>query len=244
MSVSSTIVANNTAAAGVANDLAEKPPALGSFTVGFDLIEDPGIATLTQAPIGSNQFGVDPQLGPLGASGGPTQTRLIAPTSPAVDAGEANGLTTDQRGLVRTAQQPGANVPGSDGTDIGAVELPDTVLENPTASTKGKQKEKGKKIVVRVSAGAAEAVFVHATGSIKAGAKLPLAAANADVGPKETRKLTLKPSKKSSARKIAELLAHGKKPTASISVTLTDRAGNSVTKKLTTKLTTAKRRRG
>jgi hypothetical protein len=69
----------------------------------------------------------DPQLGPLGANGGPTLTMLPAQTSPLVDAGSSFGLTTDQRGLPRPIDDPrvaNSIVPGADGAEIGAVELP------------------------------------------------------------------------------------------------------------------------
>jgi len=58
----------------------------------------------------------DPQLESLANNGGPTQTMLPGPDSPAIDAGDnsgASGLATDQRGLVR--------VIGS-AVDIGSVE--------------------------------------------------------------------------------------------------------------------------
>jgi CSLREA domain-containing protein len=72
--------------------------------------------------------GVDPQLGPLQNNGGPTQTHVPLPGSPAIDAGNSSGcrdqfgalLLKDQRGFRRA-------VDGSrDGTatcDIGAVEF-------------------------------------------------------------------------------------------------------------------------
>ncbi len=72
----------------------------------------------------------DPQLGALGANGGPTPTRAPATTSPVIDTGIANGLGTDQRGVARTVDRPPANA--ADGTDIGAVELPvDPVTPTP-----------------------------------------------------------------------------------------------------------------
>ena len=56
----------------------------------------------------------DPQLGALGDYGGPTDTHMIAPTSPARDAADPdNCLPTDQRG---------ANRPAGTRCDIGAVE--------------------------------------------------------------------------------------------------------------------------
>ncbi len=72
----------------------------------------------------------DPQLGPLGANGGPTPTLVPAATSPAVDHGTGLGLALDQRGLTRPIDFPSiANAAGGDGSDIGAVELqPSTAI--------------------------------------------------------------------------------------------------------------------
>lgn len=64
----------------------------------------------------------DPLLGPLADNGGPTQTMVPGPTSPAIDAGSASGLRTDQRGLPRPTNL--REVPNADdGADIGAVEI-------------------------------------------------------------------------------------------------------------------------
>jgi hypothetical protein len=123
----STIVANNSAPAAPSEaDLGFNVggPPTGTFDAGFSLIRTPGTPPLTESPAGSNIFGQDPQLGPLADNGGLTQTLLPALTSSAIDAGVANGLTTDQRGLSRTDELSSVpNKPGSDGTDIGAVEI-------------------------------------------------------------------------------------------------------------------------
>jgi CSLREA domain-containing protein len=117
--LSSTIVADNSADSGP--DLAQETGSAG-FAVSHSLIEDPSDATIANG--GSNIFGTDPQLGPLANNGGPTQTQLPSLSSPALEAGVANGLDTDQRGLARTSDlQLVPNKAGSDGTDIGAVEI-------------------------------------------------------------------------------------------------------------------------
>ena len=69
----------------------------------------------------------DPLLGPLADNGGPTKTMALSPASPAIDAGSAFGLETDQRGLPRPVDFPSLLNAG-DGSDIGAfeVEPPDT----------------------------------------------------------------------------------------------------------------------
>ena len=67
---------------------------------------------------------LDPLLGPLQDNGGLTFTMVLLPGSPAIDQGVSQGLSTDQRGMPRTADQPNIpNASGGDGTDIGAFEL-------------------------------------------------------------------------------------------------------------------------
>ena len=72
--------------------------------------------------VNHNQVGVaNPGLGSLGSNGGPTQTVPLTPSSPAIDAGNGFGLTTDQRGYVRPVDIP--RIPNAgDGSDIGAFE--------------------------------------------------------------------------------------------------------------------------
>jgi Ca2+-binding RTX toxin-like protein len=120
--LSSTIIANNTADFGP--DLGQGEFADG-FVAGFSLIESPADAVIAEARSArANIIGVDPELGPLADNGGPTQTHLPGTRSPVVDAGIANGLTTDQRGLARTADLDSeSNAAGSDATDIGSVEI-------------------------------------------------------------------------------------------------------------------------
>lgn len=118
LTLSSTIVADNEP------DDVSQSPGSGEFDAGFSLIEDVGGATVVSNPVGSNITGRDPLLGPLADNGGPTRTHLLAFESPAVDAGVANGLSQDQRGFGRPLDAPAsANRAGSDGSDIGALEL-------------------------------------------------------------------------------------------------------------------------
>ncbi len=135
----STIVADNTAPDGDLGDqdsTNEDTDVDGSFILSFSLIEDGEEAITTEDPSGSNLLGVDPQLGPLTDNGGPTQTHLPALTSPAAEAGLGNGLSTEQRGLARTLDATNlANAAGSDGTDIGAVELTPDGVCNGLAAT-------------------------------------------------------------------------------------------------------------
>lgn len=107
-SLDHSIVADNSA--GTGDDLAHRSDA--GFNVGNTLVENPEAATVNDG--GGNIFNQDPQLGPLQNNGGTTQTHLPAGTSPAVNAGEAATLATDQRGVARPV---GAAV------DLGAVEV-------------------------------------------------------------------------------------------------------------------------
>jgi hypothetical protein len=201
--------------------------------------------SLTQFPVGSNVLGADPQLSPLADNGGLTNTLLPSPSSPAVDAGIANGFTVDQRGLARTVQQPGANAVGSDGTDIGAVELADGGIDGSSASAKRKQRIKGKKVKVVVKASAAEPFDARASGVVKAGKKrYPLSdAATADLAAGSTATLTLKPKSKKGAKRIAKFLASGRRAKAAIDVEVADQAGNSAADGLKVTLSGKRRKR-
>jgi hypothetical protein len=118
-SLDHSIVAGNSAEVG--DDLAHGSDA--GFNVGSTLVENPEAATLNDN--GGNIFNQDPQLGPLQDNGGPTQTHLPAGTSPAVNAGEAATLATDQRGVAR---------PVGTAVDLGAVEVdPGTIQLAATA---------------------------------------------------------------------------------------------------------------
>jgi CSLREA domain-containing protein len=118
--LSSTIVADNTATTS-GPDLASEGGS--GYAADYSLLETTTGATVTDTVAGSNITGQDPQLGALAANGGPTQTKLPATASPAIDTGISNSLTTEQRGTARTVDRPPANATGGDGTDIGAVEL-------------------------------------------------------------------------------------------------------------------------
>ena len=79
------------------------------------------MAAREQGTITGSPLTADPLLGALRDNGGPTPTMAPAPTSPAIDAGSAFGLATDQRGAPRPSDFGSiANV--GDGSDIGAYE--------------------------------------------------------------------------------------------------------------------------
>jgi predicted outer membrane repeat protein len=140
-----TLVADNTGSSdlfggGVPPTMAGFPPQPGLFAAGFSLIENPGSSGVVGDPAGSNITGVDPNLGPLAANGGPTQTMALDPTSAAVDAGQAYGFTTDQRGQPRPVDSKATNAPLSDGADIGAYEVQDQNAPGDDDVTKPKTK--------------------------------------------------------------------------------------------------------
>jgi hypothetical protein len=112
----------------------------GTLTTGdYNLIEDISDCTL----IGSTKIitGVDPKLAPLGDNGGPTDTHLPLPRSPALDGNgtscnDANGdpLLVDQRGRVRPVDGDGS---GTAQCDTGAVEVQDYVTLTVTVTGDG-----------------------------------------------------------------------------------------------------------
>ena len=144
----------------------------------------------------------------------------------------------DQRGLPRTVAQPLIlDAAGGDGTDIGAVELPDTELSGARVKAKRKQRQTGKDIKLRITAEAAEAVTVRAQGKVKAKRKrfvLQKFAQGTAAGRKA--RITLNPKKGRANRKINKLLDRRKKVTAKLTVTLTDEFGNSAAETKTVRL--------
>jgi hypothetical protein len=75
---------------------------------------------------------------PLADHGGPTQTLLPQPNSPAIDKGLASGgETVDQRGLQRPWLFDIVDASGGDGTDIGAVEVQGPVPTGTTPTSPG-----------------------------------------------------------------------------------------------------------
>jgi hypothetical protein len=212
--------------------------ASGDLTLGNVLIGDTTGVTYTADPAGSNIVGADPQLGALADNGGPTQTMLPAKSSPLVDAGLANGLTADQRGLARTVEVPTVpNTHGSDGTDIGAVEFGDIEVTDPRVEFKKKQKV-GNSLAVKLKAGAAEDVDLSVFGRIKSKRGIPVQRFDGDVPSGELAKVKLKPRKSDSkgVAKIKRSLANGKPVKAKLTVLMVDAFDNSYEQKLTIKL--------
>jgi hypothetical protein len=96
---------------------------------------------------GHNIFGQDPQLGGLANNGGPTQTQLPAATSPVIDQGNAFGLNSDQRGVLRPIDFPAIPNAG-DGSDIGAVELQPSSAFKLGKLKRNKNKGTAKQVVI------------------------------------------------------------------------------------------------
>ena len=90
-------------------------------TLGFNLSDNfNGVFT----PAATDITTARPRLGPLSLNGGTTPTHALLGGSPAIDAGNNSGATTDQRGQPRRFDLPGVPNPiGGDGADIGAVEM-------------------------------------------------------------------------------------------------------------------------
>ena len=90
--IESSIVAMNTAAAEAFDVSA---PATDTIAGSHDLIQVANVAlpadTIVAAPL----------VGALADNGGPTPTHALIGTSCAIDQGDANGATTDQRGFAR-----------------------------------------------------------------------------------------------------------------------------------------------
>lgn len=125
VTVVSTIIGDNSAPLGP--DVRTRPGV--TVNAAFSLIENTADAVITSS--GPNVFGQDPQLAPLADNGGTTQTMAPASTSPAIDKGASQGLTGDQRGVLRPIDFPSIpNATGGDGSDIGAFELqPDNAIQ-------------------------------------------------------------------------------------------------------------------
>ncbi len=247
VAASSTIIAGNTATTGNP-DVGQNPGALGTLTLTNSLLQTTAAATYAENPVGSNVLGSDPMLGPLADNGGPTQTRVPSATSPVVDAGLANGLTTDQRGLTRTVDYP--DVPsthGSDGTDIGAAELqlppppppptPDTEVKDPFLSIDSPQMVEPSDLTLEVQAGAGEPVTAQVYGVVTIGhgnAVQRTEQVSVPMNGRET--ITIVPKTKAAKRRIVKALRKGRKVRADLTGKLVDASSNEYIKELKAKL--------
>ena len=113
---------------------------------------------------------------------------------------------------------------------------PDTSLDG-SASAKGMQKQKGKKIVVKAKVKAKEDLKATGMGKVKVGKKsYKLKPLSKSVSSGKKKTLKLKPKKSKDAKKIAKALKQGKKAKAKLTVKLTDEAGNKKSEKLSVRL--------
>ena len=104
------------------------------FSLGYNLLGDSTGCNGIGEPndqIGTSASPLDPQLLALFDNGGPTMTRALQPSSPAVDRGSCPEVDFDQRGFIRPVDSAPANA--DDGCDIGAYEF-DSVEPSPTAT--------------------------------------------------------------------------------------------------------------
>ncbi len=142
--IESSIIANNHGTTG--NDIYSDY----GGQLGFSLVKDLADSTGTGysfTTTGPNIIGQDPQLGALANNGGPTQTELPAATSPVIDKGNAFGLTSDQRGVLRPIDFPAIPNAG-DGSDIGAVELQPSTAFKLGKLKRNKKKGTAKQVVI------------------------------------------------------------------------------------------------
>src|SRR5690554_4666269 len=99
----------------------------GTMTVRNSIVAGNTAATFPDmrvfnADASDNIIGTDPMLGPLADNGGPTQTMMPLPGSPAIDsAASADCQPADQRGVTRPLD---GDMDGTPACDIGAVEAP------------------------------------------------------------------------------------------------------------------------
>jgi uncharacterized repeat protein (TIGR01451 family) len=155
VTVASSIVSGNTGA-----------NCAGTVTTGGYNLDSDGTCGLTAATDKNN---VDPQLGPLQANGGPTETMAPASTSPVVDLipkgtnGCGTVIETDQRGVLR---------PQGAGCDTGAYETGDVAMQ--ALAAKPKSVLSGANVTYTatvVNAGAADATGVTVADTLPTGLK-------------------------------------------------------------------------
>jgi hypothetical protein len=199
--------------------------------------------TLTGTPITD-----DPLLQALANNGGPTQTMLPAEGSPALDAGSAFGLTTDQRGLCRPFDLPAVSNFG-DATDIGAVEVASQPCPGPppppasfgsdtlvTLSLAARRLGRKGVVPVRVRNRNSFAVSGR-LGARRKRARAKTKSFDVGAGARKTVKLKL-------PRKLRRLLVHRRRLALRLGAAVQDPAGNErrVVKKVNPRLKRPRRR--
>jgi hypothetical protein len=145
---SSTVARNSATAEAGSSRLAEGANLLAGagVLVRDTIVSDPHGSSSCAGPVASGGFNIDsgtscgflqltdlPAADPglaagLAANGGPTPTIALLPGGQAIDHGNALDATADQRGMRRPVDFGAIpNVPGGDGSDVGAYELQDEV---------------------------------------------------------------------------------------------------------------------
>jgi hypothetical protein len=112
---------------------------------------------------------------------------------------------------------------------------PDTSVDG-SATAKKRQKQKGKRIVVKVKVNAKEDLEAKAGGKIKVNPNYRLKPNSKRVAEGKKKILKLKPKKRKHRKKIARALRRGKKAKARLKVKLSDEAGNKEVATLNVKL--------
>src|SRR5262249_40775977 len=109
--LTNTLIADNTTTTTLNEDFVQ----LGVVTTAINNLIETRSGNSMVNGVNGNIVGIDPKLGPLANSGGPTQTQALLSGSAAINAGTASGApATDQRDLPR---------PAGSGVDIGAFEV-------------------------------------------------------------------------------------------------------------------------
>jgi hypothetical protein len=131
--IGNTIVAGNTLTVSGGSS----PDVEGTFiSDGYNLIRNGAGGTGFTGvgdQVGTAGAPINANLSPLQNNGGPTDTKKPVSPSNAIDQGKSFGLTTDQRGRMRTNDNPNIqNAFQGDGTDIGAVEVQPSITSTVT----------------------------------------------------------------------------------------------------------------
>jgi hypothetical protein len=145
VNIQNSIIANNHGS--VANDIYSEYGGQLGFSLVKELNADSTDTGYSFANTGPNIIGQDPQLGGLANNGGPTETEAPASTSPVIDKGNAFGLNSDQRGVLRPIDFPA--IPNTaDGADMGAVELQPSNAFKLGKLKRNKKKGTAKQVVI------------------------------------------------------------------------------------------------
>ena len=133
---------------------------------------------------------INPLLGPLQYNGGPTQTMMPQPNSPAINAGVSSTLPTDQRGFPRPT---GAG----EASDLGAVQVGGLTVTTTADSTDDTALCDGSDacslrdaLTLANSQGAGD-IILSVTGTISLGSALPAIAASVNVSGPGAKLLTV-----------------------------------------------------